>query len=184
MAGITGIVGSGIEVLEVMLQKIKHRGPHETWSKQDGPVSLGCNELNVGGNCPNRSHFAVDGDICIVLDGRLYNADHADAVDAEKMLRLYQKFGTDFAKKADGDFACAICHNSKLILARDWAGIKPLYYGHHQGNLCFASEAKALVGIADDVKEFPPGYIYSSDTGFQRFGLEEHEVTAFCVSRN
>jgi asparagine synthase (glutamine-hydrolysing) len=179
MAGIAGVLGANNEVLETMLQRIKYRGPHETWSKKDGPVNLGCNELNVGGNCKERSHFASDGDMFVVLDGRLYNPDKGDMVDAQAMLYLYQRFGTDFARKADGDFACAVCHNGKLILARDWAGVKPLYYGHHQGRLCFASEAKALVGMADDVKEFPPGYIYSPETGFQRFGLEEHKVPEF-----
>jgi len=179
MAGIAGIVGANNETLETMLQRIKYRGPHETWSKQGGSVSLGCNELNVGGNCRDRSHFASDGDTFIVMDGRLYNAEKENMVDAEAMLHLYKKFGTDFAKKADGDFSCAICHNGQLILARDWAGVKPLYYGHHQGKLCFSSEAKALVGMADDVREFPPGYVYSSEAGFQRFGLEEHNVPEF-----
>ncbi len=179
MAGIAGIVGTSNEVLETMLQRIKHRGPHETWSKQNGPVSLGCNELNVGGNCRERSHFATDRTMSIVLDGRLYNQDKGDMVDAEAMLRLYRKFGTDFARRADGDFACAISHNGRLIMARDWAGIKPLYYGHHQGRICFASEAKALVNIADDVKEFPPGCVYSSEGGFQRFDLAQHKVPEF-----
>ena len=179
MAGIAGIVGAGSEVLETMLQRIKHRGPNETWSKRNGPVSLGCNELNVGGNGGDRSHFASDGKQVIVLDGRLYNSDKGDMADAEAMLHLYQRFGIDFARKADGDFACAISDAGKLILARDWAGIKPLYYGHHQGSICFGSEAKCLVGIADDVKEFPPGHVYSQETGFQRFGLEEQEVTEF-----
>ena len=176
MAGIAGIVGTGNELLETMLQRIKYRGPHETWSRRNGLVSLGCNELEVSTNGKDRSHFAYDAKQVVVLDGRLYNSDKGNMADAEAMLHLYQRFGTDFAGKADGDFACAISDNGKLILARDWAGIKPLYYGHHQGKLCFASEAKALVGIANDVKEFPPGYVYSQETGFQKFGLEDQEV--------
>ena len=67
----------------------------------------------------------------------------------------------------------------QMILARDWAGIKPLYYGHSDGKLCFASEAKALVGIADDVKEFPPGYVYSRELGFQKYTSEAVETPEF-----
>jgi len=99
--------------------------------------------------------------------------------DAEAVLALHDKFGTQFAKKIDGDFACAISDGGKLILARDWAGIKPLYYGHSDGRLCSASEAKSLVGICDDVREFPPGYVYSQELGFQRYTCEAVETPEF-----
>jgi len=89
------------------------------------------------------------------------------------VLALYEKYGSHFANKIDGDFACAISDNSHMILARDWVGIKPLYYGHNEGRLCFASEAKGLVGIANDVKEFPPGYVYSRELGFRKFPTDE-----------
>jgi len=149
MAGIAGIHGTDNGELERMLETIKYRGPHETWINRESQVNLGCLEL-----------------------GRVYNPEKSDMSDAEAVLYFFNKFGTQFAKKLDGDFACAISDNGKLILARDWVGIKPLYYGHSDGRLCFASEAKALVGIADDVKEFPPGYVYSRELGFQKYRTE------------
>jgi asparagine synthase (glutamine-hydrolysing) len=43
-------------------------------------------------------------------------------------------------------------------VARDPIGVIPLYMGSDKnGNLLFASEMKCLVGICNDIKEFPPG---------------------------
>jgi len=179
MAGIAGIFGSDNGELGRMLESIKHRGPNETWISQESKVNLGCLELNVGGDSKVASHYASDGQIAIVFDGRMYNPDKVNMSDAETVLYFYNKFGTRFAGKLDGDFACAISDNGKLILARDWVGIKPLYYGHSDGRLCFASEAKALVGIADDVKEFPPGYAYSQELGFWKYRNEAVETPEF-----
>jgi asparagine synthase (glutamine-hydrolysing) len=116
----------------------------------------------------------------VVLDGRVYNTDLEEMSDAEAVLELFERFGPSFAEKIDGDFACAIVHEGSLILARDEAGVKPLYYGHDsEGNLCFASEAKAFVGLANDVREFPPGYCYSRERGFRAFRCGAVETPEF-----
>ena len=179
MAGIAGIQGADKGELERMLDRIKHRGPHETWVNREQGINLGCCELNVGGDSKDGSHHASDDKRAVVLDGRIYNPEKSGMTDAEAVLHFYNKFGTQFARNLDGDFACAISDNGKLVLARDWAGIKPLYYGHGDGKLCFASEAKSLVGIADDVKEFPPGYVYSQELGFQKYACQAVETPDF-----
>lgn len=172
MAGIAGIQGNDNGKLELMLHSIKYRGPHDTRISRQSGVYIGCNELNVGGK--DGAHSASDGGVFVILDGRVYNEDKADKSDARAVLDMYRKYGMRFAAKIDGDFACAISDGGRMILARDWAGIKPLYYGHDgDGSLCFASEAKALVGIAHDVREFPPGYVYSRETGFHRYDRHE-----------
>ena len=179
MAGIAGTQNSDNSILSSMLNKIKHRGPHETWTNQTGNINLGCCELNVAGNSKAGSHHASTDHKAVVLDGRIYNPEEPGVSDAQALLRFYEKFGSLFARKLDGDFACAIADGDKLILARDAIGVKPLYYGHSNGNLCFASEAKSFVGIADDVKEFPPGYVYSQELGFQRYTSQAVETPEF-----
>jgi len=180
VAGIAGIQGKGVRELELMLQKIQYRGPHETWTHKKSEVNIGCCELNVGGDCKNGSHHAADGQKAIVLDGRVYNDDRGDKTDAETVLALYGKYGPKFASRINGDFALAIYDNGRMILARDNIGVKPLYYGHNKnGDLVFASEAKGLVDIADDIKEFPPGYVYSRELGFQRFTAQAAETPEF-----
>ncbi len=179
MAGIAGIQGSDNGELGAMLNRIKHRGPHEVWINQTGNTSLGCCELNVGGVSKDSSHHVFDGKRAVVLDGRVYNPETASMTDAEAVLYFYDKFGSQFAKNLDGDFACAISNNGNLMLARDAVGVKPLYYGHSDGRLCFASEAKSLVGIVDDIKEFPPGYVYSQEQGFQKYAFQAVETPDF-----
>jgi len=172
MAGIVGVVGEDSGELKQLLEKIKYRGPDETWENKQSPVHLGCLELNVGGNCKDGSHHAYDGEVAAIIDGRVYNPEKDNMTEAEAVIALYKQHGIRFAGKLNGDFACAVSDGGQLILARDWAGIKPLYYGHSDAKLCFASEAKALVGIADDVKEFPPGYVYSREQGFRKYPHE------------
>jgi len=179
MAGIAGVKGADNGELARMLERIKHRGPHETWINQEKGVNLGCCELNVGGDSRPGSHYTTGDDRAVVLDGRVYNHEKGNKTDAEAVLSLYNKFGARFAERIDGDFACAISDGGQVILARDWAGIKPLYYGHSGGKLCFASEAKSLVGIADDVKEFPPGYVYSPEMGFLDYSRQKVETPDF-----
>jgi asparagine synthase (glutamine-hydrolysing) len=179
MAGIAGILGADNDELARMLDRIRHRGPHETWINREKGINLGCCELNMGGNSKPGSHHTADGGRAVVLDGRIYNQEKGNKTDAEAVLALYDRFGTQFARKIDGDFACAISDGGRAVLARDWAGVKPLYYGHCEGRLCFASEAKSLVGIADDVKEFPPGYVYSPELGFQNYARQVVETPDF-----
>ena len=180
MAGIAGILGADNGKLDQMLERIEYRGPHERQTYRNDTVNIGCNELNMGVDCKDGSHHTFNGKTSVVLDGRVYNTEKGNKTDAEAVLALYDKFDTKFAGKIDGDFACAISDNGRLLLARDWAGIKPLYYGHDSnGGLCFASEAKALVDIVDDIKEFPPGYIYSRELGFQKYKFEAVETPEF-----
>jgi len=179
MAGIVGVLGNDNGELKQMLETINYRGPHETWVNKQSPVNLGCLELNVGGNCKDGAHHAYDGEVAAIMDGRVYNQEKGSMTDAEAVIALYKKYGIRFAGKINGDFACAVSDGGEMLLARDWVGIKPLYYGHSDGKLCFASEAKALVGIADDVKEFPPGYVYSQEQGFKKYKSEAVDTPEF-----
>ena len=67
--------------------------------------------------------------------------------DTEVILYLYEKFGVEFIKKLNGDFAIAILDKrcSKLFLIRDRLGVKPIYYYFNGKTLIFASEIKAFL---------------------------------------
>lgn len=56
-------------------------------------------------------------------------------------------------------FAQAEAENGTLRISRDAVGVTPLYYSQtEQGELCFASEVKALIPACQNVVEFPPGH--------------------------
>ena len=48
------------------------------------------------------------------------------------------------------------------MAARDPMGIRPMFYGYSkkEHQICFASEAKALFDLCDDIMPFPPGHYY------------------------
>jgi asparagine synthase (glutamine-hydrolysing) len=64
-------------------------------------------------------------------------------------------------RASDSRYACAEVTDGHLVLERDPLGVAPLYYGASgPGDLCFASEVKALLPVTSHVHEFPPGHSY------------------------
>ncbi len=198
MCGFAGLWGAENEALIAgMMQRLVHRGPDANgmWSSLRG--TLGHQRLSImdpaGGNQPI---FSEDRRRVIVGNGEFYNfptlrreleARHNfhTRSDTEAALHLWEEHGTGVAERLDGMFAFAIADGDELFLARDAIGIKPLYVGTRHDGYVFASELKALVGVADNVEEFPAGTWYHSKHGYQRFyevpdvwpedcGTEEH----------
>ncbi len=158
-----------------MLARVRHRGPWQTQIHDGGYVNLGCCLL------PSERDraYAFANNKALAIDGHLYSSDEPGLPEAELALHLYNRFGHRFAGMLDGDFACAIADGDELVLLRDPIGLKPLYYGYRDGQFCFASEAKGLLDVADEVGEFPPGHIYATKTGFQPYASQVKPVPEF-----
>lgn len=88
--------------------------------------------------------------------------------DTEVIIHAYAEWGTACFKRFNGMFALAIYdeHQKKLILARDLAGIKPLYYYHQNNQFIFASEVKAFAASGMLFEEDPNWKIYFLSFGF------------------
>lgn len=166
MAGIAGMIGTGSDrqKVEHMIETIRHRGADTRETREDGAAALGVCSADLS---PARGDgMAVDGRTLMVFDGEIYNARNAGQSDAEVALELYRRHGAAFPAYLEGVFACAVFDGGEVLLARDAVGVRPLYAGtQSDGTLCFASEAKALVGIVDDVWEMHPSTTYSSRHG-------------------
>ncbi len=83
--------------------------------------------------------------------------------DCEIILPMYEKYKTKMFELLDAEFAMVIYDKDldDFVAARDPIGIRPLFYGYDKaGSIMFASEAKNLVGLTDEVKPFPPGHYY------------------------
>lgn len=94
----------------------------------------------------------------IVYNGELYNTDELrqelkslgcsfeTTSDTEVILASYIEYGPEFVKKLNGIFAIAIMDPiyNRLVLYRDRAGVKPLFYSVPGETIVFSSEIKGL----------------------------------------
>lgn len=170
MCGICGFLRPGgdpdeaREVLERMTAVLAHRGPDDSGIHvghgigQD--ICLGHRRLSIIGLADGAQPMSsADGGLTIAYNGELYNhpqqrerletkgCRYSTHSDTETFLHLYAERGLDFLDEADGMFALALWDESKrrLVLARDRAGIKPLFYYEAPWGLAFASELKSLL---------------------------------------
>ena len=182
MAGIAGILGTAQQrdLVEAMLKTIEHRGPDK--------MRMHRTQRFCGGVCasdlstPRGEGFALQDGTGVFFDGDIYNERKEGESDADIALALYRKYGRTFASHLEGVFACAIIDENHVLLARDSVGVRPLYWGTTEaGDLCFASEAKALVGIAEDVVDLPPATTYCSETGLAGY-VPVHPPTQITAS--
>lgn len=161
MCGICGFTGPPRPLLlDRMLETLAHRGPDDTGSFASDGMTLGARRLAIidvaGGHQPVTNE---DGSIVAALNGEIYNTAELrallarrghrfrSAVDTELIPHLYEEFGSRFVGLVRGMFAIALWDDreSRLVLARDRAGEKPLLYARTPVGLTFASELKALL---------------------------------------
>jgi len=99
-----------------------------------------------------------DGRFIISFNGEIYNFQELKdelapyykfktKSDTEVILASYKKWGSDCVKRLNGIFAFAIWDKDteELFLARDHAGVKPLYYFWDGKRFIFSSEIKAIL---------------------------------------
>ena len=161
MCGINGFNFRDKNLIREMNQAIKHRGPDDEGIYLDKDVSLGnvrlaIIDLSLAGHMPMSNRR---GNLWITYNGEIYNFKELrrslkkngyrfkSNTDTEVILYLYDKYGENCVKKLNGMFAFAIWDKKKreLFLARDRAGIKPLYYFWNGGRFIFSSELKSLL---------------------------------------
>jgi asparagine synthase (glutamine-hydrolysing) len=170
MCGIFGVVSSNIDrqQLEASTNTLKHRGPDDSGLFVGEGVSLGHRRLSIidleGGHQPI---FNEDGSKCIIFNGEIYNFmelrdqllfkrhKFSTRSDTETILHAYEEWGDSCVEHFRGMFAFAIWDSKEktLFLARDRLGIKPLFYGEHNGSFYLASEMKAILAMPDFPRE-------------------------------
>jgi asparagine synthase (glutamine-hydrolysing) len=164
MCGICGFLGDvSPKVLRVMCQAMAHRGPDDwgLFNDRSHHVGLGHTRLSIIDLSP-KGHQPMGneaGDVWIVFNGEIYGFRElrddllrrghifVGTSDTEVLVHLYEEQSTDFVNALNGMFAIAVWDQraKQLFLARDRAGIKPLYYIFTPGYFAFASEIKALL---------------------------------------
>jgi asparagine synthase (glutamine-hydrolysing) len=184
MCGIIGGYGGmDPESASRMLARVVHRGPDDEGHVEVAGNVLGHRRLSIidveGGKQPL---VTPEGDLYLVGNGEIYNheeiretlenGDMSTRSDNEVALRLISERGPEALSELLGMFAFLIAgKDGAFLAARDPVGIKPLYWAHCDGLVCFASEMSAFdEGWQPYVESFPPGHFWTPEGGLVEFG--------------
>lgn len=198
MCGITGFIDFNIstnkQTLEDMIRALKHRGPDgtrtyfdETGQYQVGMAHARLSIIDLSDHAFQPMYF---NDLAIIFNGEVYNFKEIRAdleklgytfttsSDTEVVLKAFHRWDIKALDKFIGMFAFVIYDKAKmeLILIRDRAGVKPLYYYQHNRHFLFGSELKSFYQNSNFEKKinndslasyFKGGYIPFPNTIFQ-----------------
>lgn len=162
-------------------RRIRHRGPD--WS---GVYCKGKNIMvherlaivGVDGGAQPISNEQKDK--VLAVNGEIYNHKALQAElkapgkfttesDCEIIMHLYEEGGMEnVCDRLNGIFAFVLYDEKKdcYMIARDHAGIIPLYWGRDaDGALWVCSELKGLHDVCVTYQDFPPGHYFDSSTG-------------------
>ena len=159
--GFTNKIDNANQVIENMMDTIRHRGPDAGGKYVDSDIALGHRRLSIidVSEQGNQPLYSQDGNLVLVFNGEIYNFrelrteleqqgyQFQTQTDSEVLIYSYQAYGTKMLEKLRGMFAFVIWDkkNKSLFGARDFFGIKPLYYAKMDDVLLFGSEIKAFL---------------------------------------
>lgn len=169
MCRIAGIINKqnipSEELIIQMRDAMQHGGPDDEgiYIDEERSLAFGHRRLSLIDLSPLGHQPMMDreGHTVLIFNGEIYNFREIknvlsakgytfkSASDSEVIIYAYQEWGTDCFQHFNGMFALALLDKkkNKLILARDHAGIKPLYYSLQKEALYFASEIRAFKTI-------------------------------------
>ena len=176
MCGFVGFTNSPAhsnpeQIIEQMMNTIIHRGPDSGGVYTGDGVTFGFRRLQIIdlSEVGNQPMYNEDRSCVLVFNGEIYNYQElredllskghvfTSHTDSEVILHGYEQYGTDILDRLRGMFAFAIWDDKEqsLLLARDFFGIKPLYYTQNtaDGSLLFGSEIKSFLAHPSFQKE-------------------------------
>ncbi|AYV84293.1 MAG: hypothetical protein Hyperionvirus21_27 [Hyperionvirus sp.] len=151
---------------------LKFRGPDQTNKFLLNGYNFVHNLLHITGEVTLQPF--VDDEVVCLYNGEIYNyksfGDYKS--DGLCLLDLYKKYGTNFIKHLDGEFAIVLFDFKKriIIATSDVFATKPIWYSIQNGKICIASYESALARL-DYIKriKIPANTTYI-------FNLSDHEL--------
>jgi asparagine synthase (glutamine-hydrolysing) len=149
-----------------MISVLHHRGPDGFGYYTEGPLGLAHARLSIidlaTGDQPISNE---DGSVWTIFNGEIFNYIELRATleqlghrfrtrsDTETIVHAYEQYGDDFLTHLNGQFAIALwdVNRKRLLLARDRAGVRPLFHARNHGRLLFGSEVKAILAVAPEL---------------------------------
>lgn len=150
-------------VLEEMGEALRHRGPDGRATFTEPHARIGTARLRIIDlhERADQPFASPDNSVWLEANGEIYNTRELRGryrdfpfrshSDVESILPLYLDRGPAAVAELDGMFALAIWDERKrrLLLARDRAGEKPLFYARVGDEIVFASELQCLLRHPD-----------------------------------
>ena len=171
MCGIVGFIDKSKnkkKIIKDMADLIKHRGPDSDGYYVNDDVALGFRRLSIidleGGDQPI---YNEDKTKLVFMNGEIYNYKElkeelinkghkfSTNADTEVLLHGYEEYRESLLDKLRGMFAFVIydIEKKELFGARDFYGIKPLYYYVTDDEFMYSSEIKSFLAHPNFKKE-------------------------------
>ena len=171
MCGIVGFADHSKDkkkIIKEMADLIRHRGPDSDGFYVNDNVALGFRRLSIidleGGNQPI---FNEDKTKLVFMNGEIYNYQmlkedlqvkghkFTTNSDTEVLLHGYEEYKEELLPMLRGMFTFIIYDitNDEIFGARDFYGIKPLYYYLDKKSFMFGSEIKSFLAHPNFKKE-------------------------------
>ena len=146
--------------IKKMADLIAHRGPDSEGYYTDENIALGFRRLSIIDlNNGSQPIYNEDKSKVIIFNGEIYNFEplrkdlikkghtFTTKTDTEVILHGYEEYGEKILDKLRGMFAFVIYdkNTKELFAARDFYGIKPLYYAKMGNTFIFGSEIKSFL---------------------------------------
>jgi asparagine synthase (glutamine-hydrolysing) len=175
-----------LRALKVAAKALEHRGPDGegffVYSQSESPSAAKNNvglahrrlaiiDLSESGKQPMT---LIGSGLHIVLNGEIYNYRElrnelektgrrfASSSDTEVLLHAYAQWGISALLRLEGMFSFALLDapRNKLLLVRDFFGIKPLFYSQFESSFYFASEIPALLQMSGVDRKANPTRVF------------------------
>ncbi|SNR91373.1 asparagine synthase (glutamine-hydrolysing) [Anaerovirgula multivorans] len=152
-----------IKIINDMMDTIIHRGPDSGGVFSDDHVTLGFRRLKIIdlSEVASQPMYNEDKSCVLIFNGEIYNYQELrddlkekghlfkSETDSEVIIHGYEEYGVEILQKLRGMFAFVIwdVKNETMFLARDFFGIKPLYYTQNttDHSFIFGSEIKSFL---------------------------------------
>ncbi len=168
MCGIAGFIdykndiSAYDKIIDAMSRTLCRRGPDESGIYRENNAVLLHRRLSVIDTKNGKQPMEKEGYV-ITYNGEIYNTEELrkllmeegvifrEKSDTEVLLNAFIKWGEKCVDFLNGIYAFAVYNkkNKELFLARDRAGVKPLFYSLTDNGIVFGSEIKTVLANPD-----------------------------------
>lgn len=120
--------------------------------------------ISLASKLQNEEDLYLYDDMVIILNGELYNKkeliellstkgyEFETKSDSEIILKGFKEYKEKILDYLNGIYSLIIYYDSKIFIARDRLGIKPMYYSIYQNDIIFSTKIRPIIEYTDNRK--------------------------------